>query len=158
MKHNVIFQPASENDFDIILKLEAESFNSYDRLDRETLSELFSEFREGFFIIISDGVIAGCAVFLIEDGAGYIESIEITENSRRQGLGRLALEFMIKRLRAMGFKEVNLHVRFDNTAAMTLYEKEGFVKKNIVERFYTDGEPAFLYTGDVENLTKNLRS
>lgn len=146
MKSNVIFKPAAENDFEEILRLEKESFNSYDRLDRETLIELFAEFREGFHIITADGEVAGYSVFLIEDGEGYIESIAINSNYRRRGLGILALNYMMECLKDRGFKKINLHVRMDNIAAMSLYEKEGFIRTGIVPGFYKDGESAYLYS------------
>ncbi len=146
MRENVSFRSATENDFEIILKLEEDSFNRYDRLDRETLVELFSEFREGFYILTDDNAIIGYSVFLIENNAGYIESIAIRNDYRRRGLGYAALQFMIKKIIDMNLKEINLHVRTDNPAAMALYEKEGFVKKGIVESFYKDGKPAYLYS------------
>lgn len=155
MESKVIFKPASENDFDEILRLEEESFNSYDRLDRETLLELFTEFREGFNIIIADGEAAGYSVFLIEDGDGYIESIAVNSNYRRRGLGILALKYMMNCLKDRGFKNVNLHVRMDNIAAMSLYEKEGFVRTGIVPGFYKDGESAYLYSRK-ENVNPDL--
>jgi len=146
MKDKVIFRPADENDFEEILKLEEDSFNLYDRLDRETLIELFLDFREGFHMITNDNVIIGYSVFLIEDGAGYIESIAIKNNYRRRGLGLLALKYMIKCIIKMNINDINLHVRTDNPAAMSLYEKEGFVKIDKVDNFYKDGEPAYFYS------------
>lgn len=146
MNKKIIFNPVTENDFEEILKLEEESFNSYDRLDRKTLLELFSEFREGFYSLVSDGIMVGYSVFLIEKGAGYIESIAINNNYRRRGFGLLALRFMIKCIADMNIKEINLHVRTDNKAAISLYEKEGFVKRMLVDSFYEDGEPAYLYS------------
>lgn len=152
MKERLIFISAEENDFDEILRLEAESFNSFDRLDRETLAELFSEFREGFYIIKDKDTVAGYSVFLIEDGEGYIESIAIDKKFRRQGIGLHALRFMIKRMAEMGFKTVKLHVRVDNLPAISLYEKNGFMRIGMKEGFYIDGKPAFIYSGDTESL------
>ncbi len=145
MKDKLIFRPASETDFNEILKLEEDSFSLYDRLDREDLIELFSGFREGFHMILSDCETIGYSVFLIEDEAGYIESIAVSNKYRRRGVGLLALKHIIKCIIDMNINEINLHVRTDNLAAMSLYEKEGFVKKERVESFYKDGEPAYLY-------------
>jgi len=146
MNHEIFFRPVTERDYETILELEMESFNSYDRLDRETLIELFSEFREGFYTININDVVVGYSVFLIEDGAGYVESIAINSNYRRRGLGIRALEFMIKRMEDMKLETINLHVRMDNMAAMSLYEKNGFIKKGVIENFYKDHEPAYLYS------------
>jgi len=151
MKNKVIFKPATEDDFDGILKLEEESFNLYDRLDSETLIELFSEFREGFYTIMVNDVMIGCSVFLIEDGAGYIESIAINNLYRRRGLARQALKFMIKCIMEMGIDIINLHVRIDNRAAISLYEKEGFKREGIINDFYKDGEPAYFYSRNNKN-------
>jgi ribosomal-protein-alanine N-acetyltransferase len=155
MKSKVIFKPAAESDFEEILRLEEESFNLHDRLDRETLIELFNEFREGFHIITADGEFAGYSVFLIEDGEGYIESIAVNSNHRRRGLGILALKYMMECLKDRGFEKINLHVRMDNIAAMSLYEKEGFLRTGIVPGFYKDGEPAYLYSRK-ENIFPDL--
>ena len=154
LNSKVDFRPVSEKDFDRILKLEEESFNQYDRLDRETLIDLFTEFSEGFYIIMCDDVMAGYSVFLIDSGSGYIESIAVSNNFKRSGLGLIALNFMVKCINRMGFKEINLHVRPDNKAAMILYEKGGFVKKETVAGFYPEGESAYLYTMDEKTIKK----
>lgn len=154
MDSKTVFRPVDENDFLMILELEKESFNRYDRLDLETLTELFTEFRDGFCMILLDDVIAGYSVFLIEGGEGYIESIAISKKYRRLGLGFDALRYMIDRMARLEIKKINLHVRFDNNAAMALYEKEGFTRKGIVEGFYTDGEPAYLYSASVSCIPR----
>ncbi len=155
MNKMITFRHADETDFDMILNLEKESFNRYDRLDLKTLNELFSEFREGFYIILADGVIAGYSVFLVEDGAGYIESIAISKNYRRCGFGLITLRFIMSRIADMSINRIDLHVRFDNNAAMALYEKVGFVRKKIVEGFYTDGESAYLYSFSFCSISEN---
>lgn len=149
MDRSVNFRPAGEADFNIILNLDEESFNTYDRLDRETLVELFTEFREGFSVIMVDGTVAGYTVFLVERGAGYIESIAITGRYRQRGLGRLAVRYMIERIKSLNLSEVNLHVRMNNIPAIALYEKEGFTLKEKVPGFYKDGDDAYLYTREV---------
>lgn len=152
MGQGLTFLPGSEINFDDILRLESESFNSYDRLDRETLIELFSEFREGFYIIMKDNFVAGYSVFLIEGGEGYIESIAIDNKFRRQGIGLAALKFMLNTMAGMGLKTVRLHVRTDNIPARSLYEKNGFTKSGETDGFYQDGSPAYIYSGDIQNL------
>ncbi len=157
MNSKVVFKPASENDFEEILRLEEESFNLYDRLDRETLIDLFSEFREGFYLITADGVVAGYSVFLVEQGEGYIESIAVYPDNRRRGLGLMALKFMLKIMADMGLKKINLHVRMDNLPAMSLYEKEGFERTGVAPGFYKDGESAYIYSLEVDAKQELLK-
>lgn len=146
MKSRIIFRPATEKDFNTILRLEEESFNSHDRLYEDELTELFKDFSEGFFMILAGDETAGSLIFLIEEGRGYIESIAIDSRFKRMGLGQAAVRFIIETVRGKGITEIDLHVRTDNVKAIALYEKEGFRRIQEVKGFYQDGETAFLYT------------
>jgi [ribosomal protein S18]-alanine N-acetyltransferase len=146
------FRKITEQDFDEILRVEEESFNSFDKMDSITLSEFFSDFKDGFYVIISDNNITGYCVFFIENGEGYIESIAVYETYRQQGIGLHTLKFIIRCFVKWNIKIINLHVRINNSAAISLYEKEGFVRKKIVEEFYKDGKPAYFYSKNVETL------
>lgn len=145
----VEFIPATEDHFNIILELERESFNIYDSLDRDSLVELYSEFSEGFTIIKFNGEIAGYSVYLVEEDAGYIESVAVFKRYRGKGLGLSVLRFMVERIRGRGLNRIYLHVRTDNAAAINLYEREGFINSGRIKGFYTDGGDAYRYSIEI---------
>jgi ribosomal protein S18 acetylase RimI-like enzyme len=61
----------------------------------------------------------------------------------------MALDFMAGKLSASGVRSVRLHVRGDNTAAILLYEKHGFVRSGTDLNFYGEGVHASVYTLDI---------
>lgn len=146
---DISMESVSRDDFDFILDLERESFNVQDQLDRESLEEFFCDYSDGIYKILSGGIPAGYFLLLIDNGEGYIESIAIGKEFRKRGLGLTALRFIVNKFNSMGIKKISLHVRTDNHAAIYLYEKEGFMKTEIVDSFYPDGKPAFIYTLDL---------
>jgi len=150
MDNKLEFKPATEDNFEEIIKLEEESFNEYDRLDMNTLVDLFSLFKDGIHMFTHNNETIGYSVFFIEKGAGYIESISVSPDHRNKGIGKQALLFIIEQLKEKGIKIINLHVRTDNKEAISLYEKIGFIKNGTVDDIYTDGAPAYFYSLDIE--------
>ena len=145
----ITFQNVTRADFADILELEKKSFSVQDQLCMEDFEEFYSSFSDGFYKLLSDSLLIGYIIFFIENGSGYIESIAIDRRYRKNGYGICALRFIIRKFSDMKIHLVSLHVRTDNTAAMKLYEKEGFSKNGRVEHFYTDGSPAYIYTREL---------
>lgn len=58
--------------------------------------------------------------------AGYIETLAVTQEHRRKGIGTLLLNSLFERLRRRGVDYVSLHVPAEETGAIRLYEKLGF--------------------------------
>ena len=61
-----------------------------------------------------------------------INQFEILESKRNQGNGNLLLQAMINKVH----KDITLEVREDNTYAIKLYEKNGFIKKATRKGYY----------------------
>ena len=156
MENKLEFKLATEDDFEEIIKLEEESFNEYDRLNMDTLIDLYSLFKDGIHMFTYNNETIGYSVFFIEKGAGYIESIAVNNNYRGKGFGKQALLFIIEQLKGKGIKIINLHVRTDNKEAISLYEKIGFIKNGTVDDIYTDGANAYFYTLNIKDV-KNDR-
>ena len=83
-------------------------------------------------------------------GAGdeaHIVTIATHPDYRRQRLGQLLLEQMIKRAHMGGAYDITLEVRAGNLAAQEMYKKLGFVTVGLRKRYYQDnGEDAVLMT------------
>jgi ribosomal protein S18 acetylase RimI-like enzyme len=56
----------------------------------------------------------------------FLADIEIFPAYRNKGLGTLALKFLAKEVKELGFKAIVLHVFKNNVSAKRLYEKLGY--------------------------------
>ena len=69
-------------------------------------------------------------------GTGEITNIVIDEPKRGQGLSKVLLSAMLSELSQLGACEVFLEVRSKNTAAISLYKKNGFVPVSLRRGYY----------------------
>lgn len=70
----------------------------------------------------------------------HLLNVAVAPASRRTGVGRALVLAVIAYARAHAAAKILLEVRASNTAALGLYEKLGFTRFNVRERYYSDGE------------------
>ena len=75
------------------------------------------------------------------DGWGWIATVAVDPRFQRRGVGRALLHACESRL---GVPKARLTVRMSNTAAITMYEQEGYRTVDIWRAYYNDGESAQL--------------
>jgi ribosomal-protein-alanine N-acetyltransferase len=75
------------------------------------------------------------------DGVAWIRSVGVLPEYRRRGLARQLLRACEKRLHAA---RMRLFVRVSNTAAIRLYETEGYMRMDLRAGFYGGGEAAVI--------------
>lgn len=91
-----------------------------------------------------DELVGYGAMWVIIDEA-HITNIAVKERLRGQGIGRFLLRGLIGIAKRNGAAGITLEVRPSNTAAVGLYESEGFVQKGLRKKYYTDnGEDAYI--------------
>ena len=56
----------------------------------------------------------------------YISRLIVKTEYRNQGIGGILIDFIIKKVKDMGYKEASIGVDKDNTIAINLYRKKGF--------------------------------
>lgn len=126
------------------------------RLEREYFSEPWSE------NAVINEITAENSVFLVcrnenrvigyvsgRDNCGefYINNIAVSEEYRKNGIGRLLMDSLILNAKKRLCEFVTLEVRSSNTAARLLYEKCGLTEVGKRRDFYRDPtEDAVLYT------------
>jgi ribosomal protein S18 acetylase RimI-like enzyme len=76
--------------------------------------------------------------------SGYISSIAVMPEWRRNGLAQKLINAAIESLRAIGVMSTHLHVRVSNTGAISLYKKLGYVVISVESEYYDDDEDAFI--------------
>ena len=73
-----------------------------------------------------DGALAGAIVIALGPFDAEINSLVVAETYRRSGLGQRLLAQATARARALGKERLLLEVRESNTAAIRLYQQQGF--------------------------------
>lgn len=56
----------------------------------------------------------------------YLSRLIVKPEYRNNGIGGILVDFMIDKIRKMGYKEISIGVDKDNTAALHLYRKKRF--------------------------------
>lgn len=124
-------------------------------LERECFSEPWSEnavlesLDSGtvFTVFEENGSISGYAGLQIVLDEGYITNIAVTEGCRGRGIGKALVEELKNIARTNKLSFISLEVRRSNIAAISLYEKFGFVNKGIRKNFYkAPAEDAIIMT------------
>ncbi len=92
---------------------------------------------EGICIAVFDGdMLVGFAIARVVIGLAELELIVIEEAYRRQGIGSALLAAVLERSRQAGARRLELEVRAGNRAAISLYERAGFVLDGVRRSYY----------------------
>jgi ribosomal protein S18 acetylase RimI-like enzyme len=98
---------------------------------------------EGFVLLAERrGLPVGYVVVHLQDGPddtfplgerwAEIYSLAVSPAARGQGIGSLLLDAVDARLAALGIRDVSVAAMTENTAALRLYERRGFVRREVV--------------------------
>ncbi|RLC88122.1 MAG: hypothetical protein DRI37_05550 [Chloroflexi bacterium] len=88
--------------------------------------------------------ICGFVGVRVERGRGHISTLAVHPEWRGQGWGEILLIVALEQAVLLKVGSVNLEVRVSNEAARRLYAKYGFTLCRRLQRYYRDGEDAFL--------------
>lgn len=134
----------NESDLYEIDVLEKQLFSSpwpKDEYIYELNSNPFSNLR----VIEEDGrIIAYCDWWIIYEQA-QIATIGVAEEYRHRGYAQMMIDEIIRDATEKECDFLSLEVRVSNIPAISLYEKNGFIKANIRKNYYEDNhEDAYL--------------
>jgi ribosomal protein S18 acetylase RimI-like enzyme len=137
---------ASLDDLDAIEALEAAAFTG-DRLSRRSLRAFIRAPRRPLIVARFGERLAGYALLSARKGgrAARIYSLAVDPAQARRGVGRALLQACERYARAHGLDALRLEVRYDNPAAIALYEKIGFRPFGHYPGYYEDGAAALRF-------------
>jgi [ribosomal protein S18]-alanine N-acetyltransferase len=91
--------------------------------------------------------IAGFVTFHFQrQGYGHIITIDVHPDARRHHLGTLLMQAACERLRKMTAFMVVLEVAVNNHSALAFYDKHGFKRVKVLERYYSRDVDAIFMT------------
>lgn len=83
---------------------------------------------ENFIIFSNDNPCAWLKLNGLQSkNTAWISMLVVSDEFKHQGIGKFTVDFSINYLKQIGFEEIKLHTTADNSAAIELYEKCGFV-------------------------------
>jgi len=106
---------------------------------------LYAVFASGALGSLSEigGEIAGFCVTAHQDDRGYIVTIDVLPQFRREHVGTKLLDEIERRLGANGVREVALETATDNDSAVAFWTKHGYRNRGIKKDYYPGGRDAF---------------
>lgn len=138
----IIIRKFEPEDFPCVIDIERQVFNEHDPYFYMQFYETCSD---GFIVAEMNGLVIGYVVgFLAKEGTGRIFSLAVHPAYQGRGAGSALLKELIGIFRSFGAVEIILEVRSGNIRARKFYEKHGFYKIGIMEKYYNDGENACL--------------
>lgn len=144
-----------DEDFDALYAVEEECFKAPFRFGRAAMRRIIEEPRTATWIAEEDGAMVGFAVaewFPTRSGMkAYIQTIEVVEARRGQGVGEELLRRVEQSAREAGALAMGLHVDAENAAAIRLYERCGYECEGRQERYYPQGRAALVYVKRFED-------
>lgn len=127
---------ATPEDAPAMASAHAQAFDQpWDEMDFEDLLDGPGIF--GFVVRAEDP--AGVLICRTAAGEAEILTVGVAPWARRRGVGKALMTAAIGVARQMGAGEMFLEVDVDNTGAVTLYERLGFVRAGLRKAYYDRG-------------------
>src|SRR4051812_43021280 len=120
----IVWRPLAADDLAYVAALEAQI-----HLAPWTLGNFRDAFAAGYSARVGEreGRIIAYGVLMLAPGEAQLLNLSVVPDCRRQGLGRTLLAQFVDDARHLGAQQMFLEVRVSNTAAIALYESEGFM-------------------------------
>ncbi|MBR6148502.1 MAG: ribosomal protein S18-alanine N-acetyltransferase [Lachnospiraceae bacterium] len=125
-----------KEDLDRVSQIEKECFST--PWSRDSFEDMIDNEAALYMVAEDNGyIVANCGV-IIAAGEGDICNVAVDPSYRKRGIAKLLLtRVMEEASKEMAVLSFTLEVRRSNTAAISLYEKLGFVNEGIRPGFYT---------------------
>lgn len=142
------------DDFAALYAIEEVCFQPPTRFSRSYMRQLVNSHDTTTWIAEEGGQMAGFAVVDWVDEAdeiiGYIETLEVAPDRRRQGVARELLRLIDGSARKASVQHIWLHVDANNAGALRLYEANGHICEGREENYYPQGHAALIYCKTLE--------
>jgi [ribosomal protein S18]-alanine N-acetyltransferase len=141
-----LFQPG---DFEPLYAIEEICFQPPFRFGRRLMKALIENPKSATWIADENGRMAGFAIVEFtpepEHDTAYIQTIEVSPDHRRKGIGLELMRRLEASAVAAGVALIWLHVDTENDAAIHLYRAEGYQLQGRHENYYARSRAADVY-------------
>lgn len=119
-----------------VARLEAEVF-SYPRTPEQMIAEAEDGLHETLAAFDGEGALCGYVSLMHVLDEGTLTFIAVTEEARRKGIGNALLSALEERASSLALSFISLEVRESNLPAISMYEKNGFVRTGSMKNYYS---------------------
>jgi ribosomal protein S18 acetylase RimI-like enzyme len=142
----VLIRPGETADVDAMVQIENAAFAT-DRLNPKAMRRSLRSPTISVLTAVQDGTPVGYALLHRRRGSSIVQlaSIAVAASAAGRGLGKRLLEAAEREAARHGGKCVRLEVRPDNKGALALNEGAGYRRFDTIEKYYSDGTPAWRY-------------
>jgi len=134
---------ANESDIPALLSIERDVFSENPWTASQFQYELNKNPYASLAVYEENDQIIGMIDWWIMYENADIANIGVLKEYWHKGIGSKLLEYAINTIDQAGCEAIHLEVRVSNTAAISLYEKHGFIQVGIRKRYYENGEDAY---------------
>ncbi len=99
---------------------------------REGLQRTLDVEPELFLVADAGGEVVGVLLGTFDGRRGWLHHLAVAPDWQRQGIGRLLVEEVERRLRDRGCAKVNLHIEPDNAAVAGFYDRLGYARHELL--------------------------
>lgn len=129
----MIFRRMTEDDLDVVAKMEKETFST--PWSRESFLDSLHKTYSYFYVAVEDEIVGYCGVHNF-GGDGEITNVAVDKVWRGKQVAFSMLTYAMKESEKEGIEAFTLEVRKSNIPAIKLYEKLGFVEQGVRKNFY----------------------
>jgi ribosomal-protein-alanine N-acetyltransferase len=145
----VHYRPYLPDDFAALYALETRCFQLPQRFTRRYMRQLVTSPNAATWIAVDEAEkLAGFAIVewvnLPSETVAYIETLEVSAEQRRKGVGAGLLHHAVATAREADATALWLHVAEENQAARGLYAAQGFVMLGREKNYYGRGRHALV--------------
>ena len=143
MINNIECKLALVEDLDQVLKIDNSLFE-LDKYSIQTFKDALDNDTQKLIVACDNNRVLGYILFSYVMDEAELLKIGVATQFQRLGVGKILHESMIQNLKEQSVKNIFLEVRIDNNSAIKFYEKNGYEKVTIREKYY-HGIDAVIY-------------
>ena len=154
----IVLREYRETDLETMFLLDAVCFASEFRFDQESM-RAFACANNAVVLIAEKvgGAMAGFVIAHVERTSagrrGYVVTLDVAPVCRRMRIGERLMRDVERRVFAKGAQWMELHVFTGNDGAIRFYERLGYARMAMKQRFYgADGLDGFVYRRELSGL------
>lgn len=140
---NITLRNFEPEDFDTLYEIDQTCYEPEVAYSKRELRAYLRFNGSDCLVAEAEGQIAGFCISARRDESGYIITIDVLPQFRRDRVGSKLLTEIERRLAANGVREIALETATDNDSAVAFWTKHGYRNRGIKKDYYPGGRDAF---------------
>jgi ribosomal protein S18 acetylase RimI-like enzyme len=140
---NITLRNFDPDDFDTLYEIDQACYEPEVAYSKRELRSYLRFSGSDCLVAEAEKQIAGFCVSARRDHLGYIVTIDVLPQFRRDHVGTKLLNEIERRLASNGVREITLETATDNDSAVAFWSKHGYRNRGIKKDYYPGGRDAF---------------